>query len=314
MAEPTVLQLQCFAGVVAHGSFSAAAAALHRTHPTVHAAVSALEAQLGIVLFDRGGYRVALTAQGRAYHASVLLLLKQFEQLRLEAAQLAAGEEPELRVAIGDLCPLPATLALLKRFFGSAVTTRLNLLVEAIAGPWERLHDGDCDLIFHHLDKPSPQLETIALFDVTLIPVAAPGFLGEAVSDALTPDMMRPYVQCVIRDSSRRPAQANYYLIDGARSCSVADQLTKRELILQGMGWGHLPAHLVREDLDSGRLLSLEGRHLRGATLRHYAIRRRDVVHGPVARRLWEQLRASAAGPHADQIGKIVAGGPPASA
>ncbi len=296
MAEPTLLQLQCFAALVEHGSFAAAAEHLHRTHPTVHAALTALESQLGIVLLDRSGYRVALTAEGAALHARVLLFLRQFEGLKREAAQLAAGEEPELRVVVGDLCPLPGTLGLLQRFFAASSATRLNLLVEAIGGPWERLRDGDCDLIFHHLDQPSPQLETLALFEVQLVPVAAPGFLAEPVSRALTPEHMRPYVQCVIRDSSRRPSQASYYLVDGARTCSVPDQLMKREVIVQGLAWGHLPAHLVEADLAAGRLLSLEGEHLRGATLPHYAIRRRDVAHGPVAQRLWAQLRALAAG------------------
>ncbi|MQQ99288.1 LysR family transcriptional regulator [Glaciimonas soli] len=294
MSESTLLQLQCFEALVAHGSFSAAAAHLNRTHPTVHAALTSLENQLGIVLLDRSGYRVALTAEGAALHARTVLFLRQFDELRREAAQLAAGEETELRVVVGDLCPLPETLGMLRRFFGASTGTKLNLMVETISGPWERLDDGDCDLIFHHLDKPSPQYEAIALFEVKLVPVAAPGFFAGTVSDALTPDDMRPYMQCVIKDSSRRPSQANYYLIDGARTCSVADQLMKRELILQGLAWGHLPVHLIQADLQENRLLSLEGRHLRGATLPHYAARRRDVVHGPVAERLWSQLQDSA--------------------
>lgn len=295
MSEPTLLQLQCFAALVEQGSFAAAAGHLHRTHPTIHAALKALEEQLGIILLDRGGYRVALTAEGQAFYARVALFLRRYDELRREAAQLAAGEEPELRVVVGDLCPLPETLGMLRRFFVSALGTRLNLMVEAIGGPWERLREGACDVIFHHLEQPSPQIESIPLFDVTLVPVVAPGFLSLPPGDALTPDDMRPYMQCVIRDSSRSPAQASYYLIDGARTCSVGDQLMKRELIVQGLAWGHLPAHLVHDDLRTGRLISLEGRYLRGATLRHYAARRRDVAHGPVAQRLWTQLRESAA-------------------
>ncbi len=296
MSAPTLLQLQCFAALVEHGSFAAAAQHLHRTHPTVHAALTSLEKQLGIVLLDRSGYRFALTAQGAAFHARVLLFLRQFDGLKREAVQLAAGEEPELRVVVGDLCPLPETLGMLRRFFAAPdSTTRLNLMVEAISGPWERLQDGDCDLIFHHLDKPSPQTESLALFDVILVPVAAPGLIDSPASGALTPEDLRPYVQCVIRDSSRHPSQANYHLIDGARTCSVPDQLMKREVIVQGLAWGHLPRHLIEADLAAQRLISLAGEHLRGATLPHYAIRRRDVAHGPVAQRLWAHLRERAA-------------------
>jgi DNA-binding transcriptional LysR family regulator len=290
MNEPTLLQLQCFDALVAEGSFAAAAARLNRTHPTVHAAVTALEAQVGMVLLDRAGYRVSLTAQGAAYHARVAQFLHQYENLQREAAQLSAGQEAELRVVVGDLCPLPETLGTLRRFFEASSGTRLTLLFEAISGPWERLNKGDCDLIFHHLDKPSPAIETVELFEVKLVPVAAPGFLRHAAEESLTPDDMRPYVQCIIRDTGRQPSEANYYLIEGAPTCTVPDQLMKRELIVQGLAWGHMPHHLVARDIEERRLMSLEGRHLHGATLKHYAARRRDAAHGPVAQRLWSQL------------------------
>jgi len=296
MNELTLLQLQCFEALVAEGSFAAAAARLNRTHPTVHAAVTALEAQVGMILLDRAGYRVSLTAEGAAFRSRVTVFLRQYENLRREAAQLASGEEAELRVVVGDLCPLRQTLGPLKRFFEACTGTRLTLLFEAISGPWERLLNGDCDLIFHHLDRPSPSIESIELFDVRIVPVFAPGFLGRPPDESLTPDDLRPYVQCVIRDTGKQPSTVNYYLIEGAPTCTVPDQLMKRELIVQGLAWGHMPAHLVAQDLADHRLVSLEGRHLRGTTLKHYAARRRDVAHGPVAQRLWMQLQAQQPG------------------
>ena len=150
--------------------------------------------------------------------------------------------------------------------------------------------------IFHHLDKPSSAIETIELFDVKLVPVAAPGFLKQALDESLTPDDLRPYVQCIIRDTSKQFSDANYYLIEGAPTCTVPDQLMKRELIVQGLAWGHMPYHLVAGDLEKKRLVSLEGRHLQGATFKHYAARLRDAAHGPVAQRLWIQLLEQGAG------------------
>jgi DNA-binding transcriptional LysR family regulator len=289
MPETTLLQWRCFEAVVSEGSFAAAAASLHRTHPTVHTAVKSLEDQLGIMLFDRSGYRVTLTAEGSLLLPRARQLLRQHDDLHREALQLCAGEEPELRIVVGDLCPLPATLSLLKHFFASCAVTQLTLLFEAISGPWERLRNGECDLIFHHLDKPLPAIEAIPLFEVKLVPVCAPGFLTQPIA-SLTPDDMRPYMQCVIRDTSEHPSEANYYLIDGARKCSVPDQMMKRELIMQGLAWGHMPLYLVADDLANGNLVSLEGQHLHGATLQHYAARHRDVTHGPVAQRLWARL------------------------
>jgi DNA-binding transcriptional LysR family regulator len=86
MNEPTLLQLQCFEALVAEGSFAAAAARLNRTHLTVHAAVTALEVQVGMVLLDRAGYRVSLTAEGAAFRARVAVFLHQYEHLQRETA------------------------------------------------------------------------------------------------------------------------------------------------------------------------------------------------------------------------------------
>jgi len=58
----TIQQLACFDAVVSAGGFQAAAERLKRAHPSVYAAVKNLEAQVGVRLLDRTGYRVRLTA------------------------------------------------------------------------------------------------------------------------------------------------------------------------------------------------------------------------------------------------------------
>src|SRR5437660_1585816 len=121
----TIQQLLCFDAVVSEGSFQAAAAKLNRTHPTVFTAVKNLEIQLGLALFDREGYRVVLTAAGRSFHQRARVLLEELDRLRNHAAQLAMGEESELAVVIGDLCPVPQMLGLLRRFFEGLPATRL---------------------------------------------------------------------------------------------------------------------------------------------------------------------------------------------
>jgi DNA-binding transcriptional LysR family regulator len=288
MKGVTLHQLHCFDAVVTAGSFQAAADKLGRSHPTVFAAVKSLEAQLGLSLLDRSGYRVALTEVGRSFHERMRVLLHDLRGLQDHAARLAMGEESALRVVIGDLCPLPEILGVLRRFFERRRHTRLHLHFEAISGPWERLFDGDADLIFHHIDKSDPRLEFIDLFAVTLVPVVAPNFLAFPISDGITPEQMREHVQCVIRDTARHSPPRDYYMIEGAHSWTVSDQLMKKELILQGMGWGHMPTFLIADELRRGRLLSIAGTHLQGGSGVLVAARRRDRPHGPVAERLWQ--------------------------
>ncbi|MBZ9851877.1 LysR family transcriptional regulator [Mesorhizobium sp. CA14] len=287
--------LRCFDAVATQGSFQAAAKALHRTHPSVFAAVARLEEQLGLTLLNRGGYRVNLTEEGRLFHRRAQLALREVEHLKDYAGQLASGEETVLRVVMGDVCPRPSMLGLLSRFFAEQPRTRLHLDYEAIGGPVERLMDGEADLVFHRANTSDPHLERIDLCEVAFVPVVAPDFLPCEVGSNVTPEMMRPFTQCVIRDTARRPSSENFFVIDGAHSCSVPDHMMKKELILHGLAWGHLPEWLIEDELRDGRLISIAGRHIPGRTESVAAVRRRDKPHGPVAEALWRHIRDSEA-------------------
>jgi DNA-binding transcriptional LysR family regulator len=294
MAEFTLHDLQCFDAVVRSGGFQPAAAMLHRSHPAVFAAVAKLERQLGLILLDRSGYRVRLTKAGLSFHRRAQSLLGELDGLRVHAAQLSMGEESEIHVVIGDLCPRPQALGMLGRFFAQRPGTRLHLHFEAVGGPCERLFDDEADLILHWIDKSDSRVEWVDLCKVPFVPVMAPGLLPERTAPAMTPDQMRAFTQCVMRDTARHSPRQDYFMIEGAPQCMVADQGMKKEIILQGLGWGHMPRFLIEEELRDGRLRSIAGRHLPGRTEELVAARRRDRPHGPIANRLWDYIEQEA--------------------
>ena len=295
MSDFTLHDLQCFDAVVRLGGFQAAATALHRSHPAVFAAVAKLERQLELTLLDRGGYRVRPTPAGESFHRHAQGLLRELDALRTHAAQLAMGEESELHVVIGDLCPRPQMLGLLSRFFAQCPATRLHLHFEAVGGPVERLLDGDADLILHRVDRGESRIECLGLLNVPFIPVVAPGFLPASALQPITPRLLRDYTQCVMRDTARHTPARNYFMSEGAHQCTVADQQMKKEVILQGMGWGHLPRFLIDEELRDGRLLDITSRHLPGSIEALVAARRSDRPQGPVLNRLWKFLEDAVA-------------------
>lgn len=289
MPDFTLHDLQCFDAVVEAGGFQGAAQQLHRSHPAVFAAVARLERQLGFELLDRSGYRVALTAAGASFHRRAQGLLRELGSLRDHVAHLAAGEESELRVVLGDFCPRPALLEKLARFFATQPRTHLQLYFESVSGPLEKLLDGEAELILHRVDKADPRLEWLDLGTVDFIPVIAPTLL-EGRSD-IHPGQLRSLTQCVMRDSARHSPPVDYFTLDGAPQCTVPDQAMKKELVLHGLAWGHLPRHLIAEELADGRLRDLSGPHLPGRREELVAARLRDRAPGPVAQRLWSFLQ-----------------------
>lgn len=289
MHDFTLHDLQCFDAVVAAGGFQAAAQQLHRSHPAVFAAVARLESQLAFPLLDRSGYRVALTSAGESFHRRAQSLLRELSALRDHATHLAEGEESELRVVLGDFCPRAHLLERLARFFTDEAQTHLQLYFESVSGPLERLLDDEADLILHRVDKADPRLEWIGLGVVDFVPVIAPGILPE--THTVSPDQLRHLTQCVMRDSARHSPPVAFFTLDGAAQCTVPDQAMKKELVLLGLAWGHLPRHLVEEELADGRLRDLSGTQLPGRREEWVAARRRDRSHGPVAQRLWRFLQ-----------------------
>lgn len=290
----TLQEIQCFDAVVRESGFQGAALLLNRSHAAVFAAVAKLEDNLGVALFDRSGYRVTLTDAGRSFHRKAQMLLSEMETLELHARQLAMGEETHLRVVIGDTCPLNDGLGLLSDFFSNHPNTRLDLHFETIGGPLERLFEDEADLILHWVEKSDPRLEWIELGMVSFVPVVAPDFLPFSPSGSVSIEQMRRFTQCIIRDTARAAQKANFYVVEGAPQCTVGDHLTKKEIILRGMAWGHLPLFMIGDDLRTGRLLSIAGDHFPGVEVELVAARRRDRPHGPVATLLWEHIKARA--------------------
>jgi len=92
-------QIELFVAIAETGSFSRGAEAVSLTQSTVSQHVSALEAELDTVLFDRMGRGVLLTVAGELFlqHARLILaerdaLLRSMAGLRgLEGAQLTVG-------------------------------------------------------------------------------------------------------------------------------------------------------------------------------------------------------------------------------
>ena len=105
---------------------------------------------------------------------------------------------------------------------------------------------------------------------------------------------MQGYTQCVMRDTARHSPKKDYFVIEGALRCMVADQGMKKEIILQGLGWGHLPRFLIEEELRDKRLRSIASARLPGSVEELVVARRSDRPHGPVAQRLWQYMQDEA--------------------
>lgn len=291
----TFQQLATLRAVVEAGSFQGAARSLNKTHPSVITAIKNLELYLGFDLINRHTYRATLTREGQEFYQKCRHLLDGMKDLESHARQIAAGDEVELNIVIGDVTPPELALPVIKSFSHTHPNTQINLLFENIGGPNERLLTGAADIIVHHIEKMDRRYEYDDLTTVQLIPVAAPGFIASPLDGDLSYDDMAAYTQCIVRDTSKDSEQQNYHVLEKAARITVGDQHTKKQVILMGLGWGHMPSFLIETELENGDLVSLSGPRIPNHSVDIVVARRANESVGNVAQKLWEAFQTGSA-------------------
>jgi len=287
----TLQQLATLDAIIEHGSIQAGAEFLNKTHPSIITAIKKLEGELGFSIFDRSGYRSTLTLEGVAFYKSAKQILNDVNRLKTQALHLGNNEEAELNIAIGDITPIPGSLKVLHQFSEQNRFTHLNLLFENLEGVNERLLNEEADLIIHHIDKTDHQYEYKDFCKVQVIPVVAKDFLSLPVNNNLRYADLENYTQCIIRDTTSNSETKNHFVLEQSPHITVGDQHTKKEIIMQRMAWGHMPLFLIKNELKSGKLISIAGKHIKGRTVDIVVSRLLKKRHGIMAERLWQTFK-----------------------
>jgi DNA-binding transcriptional LysR family regulator len=288
----TIEQLRTLRAVVNAGSFSAAARQLGRVQAAVSQAIDRLEAQLGLELFDRSGRLPRLTAEGSAVAAAAARIELGVNALYELVSALKQGTERVLRVVADVLFPTEALVGFAREFRERHPDVELLLYTEVLSAVTDHVRAGKSSFGIAVEDADLRELEGRAIADVRLVPVAAPQHALAAHRGALDTVALADAVQIVLGED--RPSAehgGDEHGVFSPRRWRVVDLGTKHALIASGLGWGHLPEHLVRADLAAGRLVSLPLRAWGGRPLRRslLIVQRPDAVLGPVAQ--WAEAR-----------------------
>ena len=166
-------QLRAFCETARHGSLSRAAERLGSSQPAVSMQVRALEDELGVLLFERRGPRIALTRVGRSLYRTAAPVVEGLTRLPALFAEELVGTAPRwLRVGAGDVSAAYLLPGPLERFKARHPDARIE--VRTGTGPqrleWLRRFEIDAavgvidagapDIEFHHLRTSTMVLAT----------------------------------------------------------------------------------------------------------------------------------------------------------
>jgi DNA-binding transcriptional LysR family regulator len=285
----TIEQVLVFHKIVELGSFKAAAAELHKTQPAISFAIKKLEEELQVELFDRSGYRPVLTGHGKSFFERSGRLLQEMQELEGLAQSFRNEQEPEISLSVDGVSPLPSLLRVFRSFSDRYPHTKLNLSFDILTETERKVLARESLFGITHFISAPGQLEVVPITFVRMLPVMNRELLRERrvrqQQDLLEID------QVVVTDRNRG-SRSSFGLLDGGRKWFMSDSNFKREIILAGLGWGHLPEHSIEREIKEKKLVVLEFEDIRPRRLDINLIRLKKMPLGVVGKALWEELTA----------------------
>jgi DNA-binding transcriptional LysR family regulator len=292
-------QLRTFIAAADEGSFSAAGRKLNRAQSMVSQTLSNLEAQTGVLLFERTGRYPVLTEVGRALLADARLAVGAMDQFKARAKGLAGGLEPELSIVIDVLFPIKVVTVAVAAFQSTFPSTPLRLYVEALGAVIAPVLDGRCAFaVAGSLPTVPSGLVRERLRSVMMCMVASPLHPFAIYGRPIPAAMLAEHVQLVLTDRTTLSKDRDFGVFT-AKTWRLADLGAKHAFLRSGLGWGGMPLDLVAGDLESGELVRIELEELTqsGLALQMSALYPTDRPPGPAGRWMIDHLKDQVAKP-----------------
>ena len=288
-------QLRIFLAAVDEGSFSAAARRVRRTQSAVSEAIANLENQLDVLLFDRGGRYPKLTTEGAVLLSDARAAIAAVDGLRARAKGISGGLEAELSVVVDVFLPISMIADAAQEFRLRFPNTPLRLYVEALGGAVQPVLSGSASIgVVGSLPTLPDGLTKERITEVAFAMVASKSHPLAAMEGVIPAAELARHVQLVLTDRSTL-SEGRQFGVMSPLNWRLADLFAKHAFLVSGLGWGGMPMHSVRNDIDEGRLVELRSEDVPpgGLALPMFAIYRNSEPPGPAGRWLIDRLKSN---------------------
>jgi len=275
--------------VVESGSYARAAERLHKSQSTLSYAIKELERLTGVKAFEVQGRKAALTASGQVLYRRGKKLLEEAMRLEGAAADLAAGWESDLGLAVEVVFPTWLLLDCLASFAQERPHTRIELYESVLGGTSEALLEGRVDLAI----GPSvpPGFLGDPLMQLRMIMAAHPEHPLHRLGRPLTLDDLKGHRHLVVRETDTRRAREPS--IAAEERWTVSNKATSIRAACMGLGFAWYAEDTIRDELKSGALKALPLREGGERQVMLYLVLADPESAGPGVRRLAEIIRGA---------------------
>lgn len=250
----TLDQWEVLEAVVQLGTFAAAAASMNRSQSTISYAISRLQGEFKVPLFEMNGRKAELTEAGKALLADAQPLLNGFRALERKGASIAAGGKRQINISVDNLYPddrLFNALSELARICPYAHPQVHKVPFLSSTHEFASTGADLCIAVF-----PARDQFVKPIMDIRLRPVARADHPLHAENRELTRLDLIQHLAVIIEGMSGSELKRQPYA-KTQRILTVNTIESAIEAIRSGMCFGWLPVHRIASYLDSGELVGL---------------------------------------------------------
>lgn len=249
--------MQLFVRIIELGSFSAVAREMGMIQPTVSKQLTALEALLGVRLLNRTTRKLSLTDAGREYYERCKRILDEVQEMEAEVTDLQNRPTGTLRinapVAFGHSNMVPLILDFRRKYPELAIDLSLN-------DRYVDLVQEGIDVAIRFGELEDSQLVARQVGSSARLCVASPEYLAKRGMPKEPADLRNH--NCI----TYTYLFGNEWLFESPKGSlpvrvfgdfRANSGLTIRSAALEGIGIANLLAFIVREDIETGRLVQV---------------------------------------------------------
>ncbi|MFA0087827.1 LysR family transcriptional regulator [Vibrio sp. 10N.261.51.F12] len=248
-------QLNVFIAAVKHGSFSAAARALGRSHTAVGLSIGNLEDYLGVKLFDRTTKKPTLTPAGERLHSQSKVLFRQVSRIEDAVQSHLMAVEDEIVIGLDELIPFSRLENVIERVSNQFPYIRLSIVRLSRNDLKQKLSDGLIQIAITCNAESVPEtFDFINLPNLEFCFICAPDSLL-ADMESVSNDSLLSSRQIFCHAMLDNPVLSQQAILS-SDNWVASQHEDVVNMVEHGIGWAIAPKELVVRKIESGSLVS----------------------------------------------------------
>jgi DNA-binding transcriptional LysR family regulator len=245
---------EAFIAIVDTGNLTRAAARLRRSLQSVSRSLSALEAQLGVVLIRRTTRTAQPTEAGLTFHRRVSVALRELALAEAELSDTSETLRGTLRIAGSAVFVGGYVVPAIREFSLQHPGVKFDLRIsEEFTEP---IRTG-VDIMIRIGQLPPSRMQSRKVASLRRVAIASPSYLAQRGRPEVPADLTRH--ACIVRTSAQDARVWTFHARDGTphrvpiESMFEADNAhVTMHAVLAGMGIAVIPFYHVREAVTAG--------------------------------------------------------------